>query len=73
MNRDQIKGRGKEAVGKLQQQAGKLAGSPKHRAKGLVKEAVGKVQKTMGDARQDIERADKESRRDGGRRASDRG
>jgi uncharacterized protein YjbJ (UPF0337 family) len=73
MNRDQIKGRGKEAAGKLQQQVGKLAGSPKHRAKGLAKEAVGKVQKTMGDARQDIERADKESRRDGGRRAGDRG
>ena len=63
MNRDQIKGRGKEAAGKVQQQAGKLMGSPKQRVKGLAKEAVGKVQKTLGDARQDVERADKEQRR----------
>ena len=51
MNRDQIKGRAKEAAGTVQQKAGKLMGSPKHRAKGLMKRGVGKVQKTVGDAR----------------------
>ena len=63
MNRDQIKGRGKEAAGKVQQEAGKLMGSPKHRVKGLAKEGVGKVQKAMGDARQQADRADREARR----------
>ena len=52
MNRDQIKGRAKEAAGIVQQKAGKLMGSPKHRAKGLMKRGVGKVQKTVGDARE---------------------
>ena len=50
MNRDQIKGRAKEAAGTIEQKAGKLMGSPKHRAKGLMKRGVGKVQKTVGDA-----------------------
>jgi len=52
MNRDQIKGRAKEAAGAMQQKAGKLMGSPKHRAKGLMKRGLGKVQKTVGDARE---------------------
>ena len=52
MNRDQIKGRAKEGAGALQQKAGKLMGSPKHRAKGLMKRGVGKVQKAIGDARE---------------------
>jgi len=50
MNRDQIKGRAKEAAGTVQQKAGKLMGNPKHQVKGLVKRGVGKVQKTVGDA-----------------------
>jgi len=56
MNRDQVKGRVKEAAGKVQQKAGKAAGSLKHQAKGLAKQATGKVQKTAGDARDDAEK-----------------
>lgn len=56
MNRDQAKGRMKEAVGKIQQKAGKAAGSPKQQVKGLVKQGVGKVQKNVGDARNQAER-----------------
>ena len=52
MNRDQIKGRAKEAAGTVQQKAGKLMGNPKHQPKGLMKRSVGKVQKTVGDARE---------------------
>jgi uncharacterized protein YjbJ (UPF0337 family) len=52
MNRDQIKGRAKEAAGTVQQKAGKLMGNPKHQAKGLMKRGVGKLQKTVGDARE---------------------
>lgn len=63
MNRDQVKGRGKEAAGKLQQAAGKAMGSPKHRAKGLAREAAGKVQKEVGDARQQLKRLEKRSAR----------
>ena len=55
MNRDQAKGRMKEAVGKIQQKAGKTVGSTKQQAKGIANQAVGKVQKTVGDVRNRVE------------------
>jgi len=51
MNRDQVKGRMKDAGGKLQQKAGKASGSLKHQAKGLMKQGSGKLQRNAGDAR----------------------
>jgi uncharacterized protein YjbJ (UPF0337 family) len=51
MNRDQVKGRVKEAAGKATKNAGRAAGSAKMEVKGLAKEAGGKVQKTVGDLR----------------------
>ena len=56
MNRDQVKGRIKEAGGKIQQEAGKATGSLKHQAKGLVKQGTGKLQKNAGDARNNSEK-----------------
>jgi uncharacterized protein YjbJ (UPF0337 family) len=56
MNRDQVKGRMKEAGGKMQQKAGKASGSTKHQAKGLAKQGMGKVQKNAGDARSGAEK-----------------
>jgi uncharacterized protein YjbJ (UPF0337 family) len=56
MNRDQVKGRVKEATGKVQKEVGKATGSVSQQAKGLAKEAVGKVQKNVGDARDDAEK-----------------
>jgi uncharacterized protein YjbJ (UPF0337 family) len=56
MNRDQVKGRVKEAAGKVQQKVGKATGSVTQQAKGLAKEVVGKVQKNVGDARDDAEK-----------------
>ena len=56
MNRDQVKGRAKEAAGKIQQKAGKAAGSIKQQAKGLARQGAGKVQKSVGDARNDAEK-----------------
>jgi len=50
MNRDQIKGRAKDAAGYVQQKAGKAAGSPSQRVKGMMKRAEGKLQKTVGDS-----------------------
>ena len=51
MNRDQVKGRAKEILGKAEQRAGRAMGSARTQARGLVKEVVGKVQKAVGDAR----------------------
>lgn len=51
MNRDQVKGRAKEAAGKLQKNAGKAVDSPKHTIKGAAREVAGKIQKKVGDAR----------------------
>jgi uncharacterized protein YjbJ (UPF0337 family) len=59
MNRDQVKGRMKEAGGKIQEKAGKVTGSLKTQAKGLAKEAAGKVQKNVGDARNEAEKDSK--------------
>src|SRR6185312_10361497 len=56
MNRDQAKGRMKEAMGKVQEKAGRATGSLKNQVKGLGKEAGGKIQKTVGDARNDAEK-----------------
>jgi uncharacterized protein YjbJ (UPF0337 family) len=56
MNRDQVKGRMKEAGGKLQQKAGKAAGSTRDQLKGVSKQASGKLQKNVGDARDDAEK-----------------
>ena len=56
MNRDQVKGRMKEAGGKIQQKAGKATGSVTQQAKGLAKQGAGKVQKTVGDARNDADK-----------------
>jgi uncharacterized protein YjbJ (UPF0337 family) len=56
MNRDQVKGRMKEAGGKMQQKAGKASGSVKHQAKGLARQGMGKVQKNAGDARDDAQK-----------------
>jgi uncharacterized protein YjbJ (UPF0337 family) len=62
MNKDQIKGAARDVVGKVQQQAGKLAGSRKQQAKGLVKRISGKLQKGIGDARELLENAAKNRR-----------
>jgi uncharacterized protein YjbJ (UPF0337 family) len=56
VNRDQVKGRMKEAGGKIQQKAGKMAGSTRQQAKGLGKQAAGKLQKTAGDTRNRAEK-----------------
>ncbi|MGE5616424.1 MAG: CsbD family protein [Bacillota bacterium] len=51
MNRDQVRGRGKELAGKVEKNVGRATGSSKTELKGAAKEAGGKVQKAFGDAR----------------------
>lgn len=57
MNKDQVKGSIKEAAGKLQKNAGKVAGSPEHRVKGTARELAGKAQKAYGDLKEGAEKA----------------
>ena len=56
MNRDQVKGRMKEATGTIQEKAGKATGNLSQQAKGLGKKMMGKVQKNAGDSRDDAEK-----------------
>lgn len=51
MNKDQIKGSVKDAVGKVQQKAGKVSGREDQEAKGLGKQAAGKLQKAVGNVK----------------------
>jgi uncharacterized protein YjbJ (UPF0337 family) len=57
MNKDQVKGRVKEAAGEVQEQAGKLVNSPEQQAKGHAREMEGKVQKNYGDVKEDVKDA----------------
>ncbi len=54
MNKDQVKGKAKDIVGKIQEKAGKLVGSHKQQLKGLSKQIAGKMQKGVGDAKEKL-------------------
>lgn len=52
MNKDQVKGATKQAVGTVQEKAGELIGNREQQAKGMVKKVEGNVQKNVGDAKE---------------------
>ncbi|MDB5769415.1 MAG: CsbD-like protein [Collimonas fungivorans] len=52
MNKDQVKGVSKDIAGKIQEEAGKLAGNKEQQAKGLQKQVEGKIEKSLGDAKE---------------------
>jgi uncharacterized protein YjbJ (UPF0337 family) len=54
INKDQVEGRAKEAVGKVQEVAGKAVGSMPQQAKGMAKEVAGKTQAKFGDAKETV-------------------
>jgi uncharacterized protein YjbJ (UPF0337 family) len=54
VNKDQVKGRIKEAEGKAKEIAGKMAGDEKLELKGSVQRALGQVQAKFGDVKQNI-------------------
>jgi uncharacterized protein YjbJ (UPF0337 family) len=59
MNKDQIKGSIKGAIGTAQESAGELIGSDEQRLKGLRKRIAGRAQKAVGDLKavvQDVAR-----------------
>ena len=50
MNKDQVKGATKDAVGKVQEAAGKLVGNKEQQAKGMLKQAYGDTKEVLKDA-----------------------
>ena len=52
MDRDRMEGKGKEAMGGLKEQAGKLTGDEQTEAEGTVDRAEGKGQGAMGKAKE---------------------
>jgi len=57
MNRDQVKGRIKEAKGNAKKVAGIAVGSKKLERKGIIQNTIGKVQSAYGDLKEDIRKA----------------
>jgi uncharacterized protein YjbJ (UPF0337 family) len=54
INKDQIKGRVKEAEGKIKEVSGALVGNEKLEAKGKVQKNLGKAQAKYGDIKHDV-------------------
>lgn len=54
VNKDQIKGRAREAKGKLKEVTGNLVGNEKLETKGKIEKNLGKVQAKIGDIKQDL-------------------
>jgi uncharacterized protein YjbJ (UPF0337 family) len=54
MNKDQVKGRLKEAQGAVKEVTGKMVGNKSLEQKGKVEKAIGKVQSGYGDIKEDI-------------------
>ena len=54
INKDQVKGRVKEAEGKIKEVAGKLVGNETLEAKGKVQKILGQAQAKFGDVKQDV-------------------
>jgi len=51
VNKDQVKGRVKEAEGKVKETAGALVGNDRLEVKGKVQKNLGKTQASYGDAK----------------------
>jgi len=54
MNKDQVKGAAKQIIGKIQEEAGRLAGNKEQRIKGLSKQISGNAQTGVGDVKQAV-------------------
>jgi uncharacterized protein YjbJ (UPF0337 family) len=57
MNKDQVKGRVREAKGKVKEIAGKAVGNRRVEAEGGAEQLAGKVQKTYGDAKNEARKS----------------
>ena len=61
VNKDQVKGRVKEAEGKIKEVAGKLVGNESLEAKGKVQKVLGRAQAKFGDVKADVKDLKKSS------------
>lgn len=59
MNKDQLKGRGDSAKGKVKEKTGKALGNKEMEGKGKAEKAGGKAQATWGDVKSDIKSSTK--------------
>jgi uncharacterized protein YjbJ (UPF0337 family) len=57
MNKDQVKGRVREAKGKVKEIAGNAVGNRRVEAEGDAEQLAGKVQKTYGDAKNEARKS----------------
>lgn len=57
MNKDQVKGRVKEAKGKVKEVTGRIIGDKTMENKGKLQNATGKAQAAFGDVKEDIKDA----------------
>ncbi|HTV95353.1 MAG TPA: CsbD family protein [Steroidobacteraceae bacterium] len=60
INKDQVEGRVKQATGKAQEVAGRVAGNPARQLKGKIKKGVGSAQADLGDAKERLKRTVKQ-------------
>jgi len=64
INKDQVKGRLKEAAGTIQEAAGKAVGNDTQQAKGAVNKTLGVAQAKFGDMKEHVKESQKESQRE---------
>jgi uncharacterized protein YjbJ (UPF0337 family) len=57
MNKDQIKGALRRALGRVQEHAGKTIGSTAQETKGLVRQGEGRLQKACGDVKEVLKKS----------------
>lgn len=63
INKDQVKGRMKEAAGKVQETVGKAAGNTKQQIKGAINKTAGAAQAKYGDIKSDLKDADRQEQK----------
>jgi uncharacterized protein YjbJ (UPF0337 family) len=64
MNKEQVKGRVDETVGKVKEVTGRAVGDKSLQAKGLAQEVGGKVRATAGDIAEDVKDVSKDAAKD---------
>ena len=52
MNKDQFNGALKNALGRLQEHAGKTTGNPGQQSKGVVRQSAGRLQRAYGNVKE---------------------
>ena len=63
MNKDQVKGRVKEAEGKIKEVAGKIMGNEKLEEKGKTQKILGEAQAEFGDVKAEVKQDIKDAKK----------